>query len=123
MRIDKWLYYTRLYKTRGSAAQACVGGHVHVNGERVRASRDVTTDDVLDITKAHLHYRYTIVAHPVRRGPAAEARSCYVEDEAVARARQQDLALRKAARSSVPLTEGRPDRKTRRALVNRKQGM
>ena len=122
MRIDKWLFYTRLYKTRGLAAQACTGGHVHVNGDRVRPSREIRIGDVLDVTKAHLHYRYTVVAEPVRRGPAAEAQTCYAEDDAVASTRRQDIALRTAARTSTPLTDGRPDRKTRRALVNRKQG-
>lgn len=122
MRIDKWLFYTRLYKTRSLAGQACTGGHVAVNGERVRPSRDISKGDVLDITKAHLSFRYTVVAEPARRGPAREAVLCYEEDEAVRKKREADLALRNAARQAVPLTDGRPDRKTRRALVNRKQG-
>ncbi|MEL7539176.1 MAG: RNA-binding S4 domain-containing protein [Pseudomonadota bacterium] len=122
MRLDKWLFYTRVYKTRSLAAKACNGGLVHVNGERVRASRDLGAGDVLDISKGHLHYRYTVVSEPTRRGPASEARLCYSEDAAVAEQRDKDLALRKAARASTPTTQGRPDRKTRRALVSRKQG-
>ncbi|MEM1263970.1 MAG: RNA-binding S4 domain-containing protein [Pseudomonadota bacterium] len=122
MRVDKWLFYTRLYKTRALAAQACRGGLVHINGERVRPSRELAMGDCLDVSKAHLDFRYTVTLFPTRRGPAKEARQCYEEDQEVARRREHDVALRKAARTSTPLTDGRPDRKTRRALVNRKQG-
>ncbi len=122
MRIDKWLFFTRLYKTRTLAAKACNGGLVHVNGERVRSSRVITVGDVLDVSRGHLHYRFTVAGQPRRRGPASEARTFYTEDESVAEQRAVDEARRKAARSSQPLTAGRPDRQTRRALVNRKQG-
>lgn len=120
LRLDKWLYFTRQFKTRGLAAKACVGGKVQVNGERAKAARTVKVDDIIDLTRAPFRYRYTVTALPARRGPASEARECYVEDEVLRREREAHTAATRADRARTPRTAGRPDKHTRRVLRQRK---
>jgi ribosome-associated heat shock protein Hsp15 len=122
LRIDKWLYFTRFYKTRGLAAKAVRGGHVKINGSRAKPSSSVTPGDVLEITRDQLPWRIEAIAIPPRRGPAAEARQCYVENEEVAARRQDLLAGRRMDRLQMPRTDGRPDKRTRRKLRERRRG-
>lgn len=120
LRLDKWLYFTRQFKTRSLAAGACTGGKVHVNGERAKAARPVKAGDVIDLTRAPYRYRYTVIGVPARRGPAAEANACYVEDEALKSEREANVAATRADRLRTPRTKGRPDKHTRRVLRQRK---
>jgi ribosome-associated heat shock protein Hsp15 len=116
LRVDRWLWCTRFFKTRGAAAEAVRGGHVHVNRERVKPSRALRVGDVLDITRAREHFHVTVLGIPERRGPAREAATFYEEDPA-SRARRE--AAREALaldRRLAPSTDGRPDRRTRREL-------
>ena len=116
LRIDKWLFFTRFFKTRGQATSAVTGGHVTRNGERAKPATPVVPGDRLVITKDRYTYHIDVAATPTRRGPAPEARACYVEtDESIA-AREAQAASMKAARMAQPLTQGRPDKHTRRQL-------
>ncbi|MGB5246034.1 MAG: RNA-binding S4 domain-containing protein [Woeseia sp.] len=116
LRIDRWLWFTRFYKTRTLAAAAVVGGHVRINGERARAGQRVRPGDSIDIVKDQLPYALTVTGTPARRGPAAEARSCY-EESAAATARREALQQQiKSDRLQMPRTQGRPDKHTRRLL-------
>ena len=119
LRIDRWLWFTRFYKTRGLAARAVSGGHVRINGERAKRGSKVREGDVIDLVRDRLPYRLTAGPLPSRRGPADEARRSYVEDEAT---REQRLALQdgiRQDRQQMPRTDGRPDKRTRRMLRER----
>ncbi len=116
LRVDKWLYFARLYKTRSQAASACNGGRVQVNGERIKSSRPLRQGDILDISKGHERYRLTVLGTPARRGPAKEAQTFYEEDAKFRDARKELRLAMRAERAQMPMTVGRPDKKTRRAL-------
>jgi ribosome-associated heat shock protein Hsp15 len=114
LRIDKWLWCARFFKSRSLAQEAVEGGHVQVNGERVKASRQVRVGDRLRITRERERYEVEVTGIPVRRGPAPEARQHYHEtpesDAARAHARELD-------RLSAPVSNGRPDKRERRDLI------
>ncbi len=115
-RLDKWLWCTRFYKSRGLATEAVAGGRVKLNGERAKASRDVRLGDVVAITRDEETLEVVVTALPERRGSATVAQACYVE-EAASQARR--LALResrKLADQSRPRPDTRPDKRERRAL-------
>ncbi len=116
LRIDRWLWFARFYKTRSVAAKAVTGGHVKLNGERARSASRVREGDRLEIVKERLVWKLRVTAIPVRRGPAVEARRCYEEDEEARAAREQHLANLRQDRLAMPRTDGRPDKHTRRKL-------
>lgn len=120
MRIDRWLYYCRFFKTRSKATDAVAGGHVRLNGERVAPGRRVAVGDRIDLVRERLDYSFEVQAIPVRRGPAAEAQSCYLEDEASVRERQAKTEALRQDRRLMPRTDGRPDKRTRRKLRERR---
>ena len=115
MRVDRWLWWTRFYKTRGLAAEAVRGGHIKLGGERCKAARSIAVGDELSITKGEDTWRVTVVSLPSRRGPAAEAQACYSESSESIEARLARRAQRRSAASRAP-TSGRPDRRTRRLI-------
>jgi ribosome-associated heat shock protein Hsp15 len=119
LRIDKWLWFTRFFKTRNLATAAVRGGHVRVNGTRPKAGARVRPGDRLEIVRQQLRFVVTVTGIPERRGPADEARACYTEDEAVREQREADIAKLKSDRMQMPTTPGRPDKHTRRALRSR----
>ena len=119
LRIDKWLWCARFYKSRSQATAAVAGGLVHVNGERVKPSRAVHVDDRIEITRDELRFEVVIRGLPVRRGPAPEARTYYVETEASVAAREQQ---RERSRLAPPAPLGRPDKHARRILRDLRRG-
>jgi len=119
LRIDKWLWCARFYKSRSQATAAVAGGLVHVNGERVKPSRAVHVDDRIEITRDELRFEVVIRGLPVRRGPAPEARTYYVETEASVAAREQQ---RERSRLAPPAPVGRPDKHARRMLRDLRRG-
>jgi len=123
LRIDRWLWCARFYKTRSVAADAVKGGHVKVNGQRVKPAREVKIGDVLVITLGDVEREVTVAGIPLRRGPAPEAATCYVESEASI-ARRREAAERRAIERELlrAPTTGRPDKRTRRLLRARKAG-
>jgi ribosome-associated heat shock protein Hsp15 len=121
LRIDKWLYHCRLFKTRTLAAKAVTAGHVKVNGERPAPGRRVKVGDRIDLVRDRLPFALDVLALPARRGPAPAARACYGEDEEVALQREQQAAALSLDRQAMPTTEGRPDKRTRRLLRERKE--
>ena len=124
LRIDKWLWCARFFKSRSLAAEAVAGGKVHLNAQRVKPSRTVMAGDVLEITLGVEVATVKVTAIPVRRGPAAEARLCYEETpESLAR-RERYREQRRLAAMAAPQTDGRPDKRTRRELLrfHRRQG-
>jgi len=114
LRIDKWLWCARFFKSRGLAQQAVEGGHVQVNGERVKASRPLRVGDRLRITRDRERFEVDVTGIPARRGPAPEARQHYREtpESEAARAHARELD-----RLSAPVSAGRPDKRERRDLL------
>lgn len=119
LRIDRWLYYCRFFKTRGKASAAVDGGHVKVNGERAAPGKRVKSGDRVDMVRERLPYSFEILAIPGRRGPAPEAIACYREDEDTVSERETQAKVLRQDRRLMPKTEGRPDKKTRRKLIRR----
>ena len=119
LRLDRWLLYTRFFKSRSLAARAVAGGHVKRNGERADPGDRVRIGDGLEIVKGHERFVIEVMALPVRRGPATEARACYFESGHSMQERQSAAARLRADRLAMPRTPGRPDKKTRRLLRER----
>lgn len=120
LRIDKWLWCARFFKSRAQATQAVAGGRVHVNAERVKPSRLVHVNDRLEITREALRFEVIVTAIPVRRGPAAEAQGCYTETPASIAARERHKAHSRMVALAAP--PGRPDKHARRALRDLRRG-
>jgi ribosome-associated heat shock protein Hsp15 len=113
LRIDKWLWCARFFKSRAQATTAVAGGLVHVNDERVKPSRLVHIGDRIRITRDEMRIEVIVQGIPVRRGPAPEARMHYLETpESIAAGE----ARRAFARVAPPAPAGRPDKHERRAL-------
>lgn len=121
LRIDRWLYYCRFYKTRTKASAAVTGGHVRLNGERAASGTRVATGDRIELTRDRLDYSLEVIGIPARRGPAAEAQACYVEDAASIEERQARIEALRQDRLLMPRTDGRPDKRTR-ALLRERRG-
>jgi ribosome-associated heat shock protein Hsp15 len=113
LRIDKWLWFARFFKTRSQATVAVAGGLVHVNGERVKPARDVRLGDQLSITRDEQRFEVIVQGLPVRRGPAAEAQLAYQETPA---SLEQRARKREQLRLAPPAPDGRPDKHARREL-------
>jgi len=121
LRIDKWLWFTRFYKTRALAAKAVSGGHVRINGVRAKPSGNVAPGDVVDLLRDKLPYQLNIGELPTRRGPAATARTCYVEEDESVKRRESILTSIRTDRMQMPRTDGKPDKHTRRKLRERRR--
>jgi ribosome-associated heat shock protein Hsp15 len=115
LRVDKWLWFARFFKSRSQATDAVTGGLVHVNHERAKAARAIRAGDTLTITRGDNQFEVLVVSLPTRRGPAAEAQAAYREtEESAARRAKKQEQLRIAA----PAPDGKPDKYDRRALRN-----
>ncbi|HEX5420863.1 MAG TPA: RNA-binding S4 domain-containing protein [Gammaproteobacteria bacterium] len=123
LRIDRWLWCARFYKTRSAAAEAVKGGHVQVNGQRAKPAREVKIGDKLAILRDEIEYEVGVTAIPMRRGPASEAQACYAESETSIARRRAEAERRALAREAGGLapTAGRPDKRTRRLLRAKRQ--
>lgn len=95
VRIDKWLWAARFYKTRSLAAAAVTGGHVHVNGVRVKAARSVAVGDELRIVRNETEFVVIVLALSEKRGPAVVARTLYEETQESKVARETSVAERR----------------------------
>ncbi len=120
LRIDRWLYFCRFFKTRSKASAAVMGGHVRLNSERAAPGQRVKVGDKIDLVRERLDYSLTVTGIPARRGPAPEARQCYNEDEAAVVQREAKTAALRQDRLLMPTTAGRPDKRTRRKLRERR---
>ncbi len=121
VRIDKWLWSARFYKTRSLAAQAVSGGKVQLNGARVKPARALKVDDQLEIHKDGYEYQVRVIELAQKRGPARLARTWYEESDASIRKREQLREENRVLAASAPRPPGRPDKKARRHLRRLKQ--
>ncbi len=123
LRLDRWLWFARFYRTRSAATSAVQGGHVRINGEPARAASPVRVGDTILLKKLRLEYELTVTGIPLRRGPAREARACFEESaESVVR-REQRVSDLRTDRLQMPMTRGKPDKHTRRKLRDRNRGL
>jgi ribosome-associated heat shock protein Hsp15 len=116
VRVDKWLWAARFFKTRTLASDAVKGGLVQLNGSRVKASREVVAGDGLEITIGQT--RRTVVVRGVsgRRGPASVAQELYEETADSVAAREAQAAQRRLAAPPTFDLGGRPTKRDRRRL-------
>ncbi len=117
VRLDKWLWAARFFKTRSVARDAVSGGKVHLNGNRAKPGRSLNTGDELRIQRGEEEYTITVLDLSARRGPAPVARSLY-EESAENRSKREKLAEeRKLEYQKNATRERRPDKRQRRRLV------
>jgi ribosome-associated heat shock protein Hsp15 len=112
MRVDKWLWAARFFKTRTLAVAAIAAGHVSVNGERAKPAKELKPGDQVVVRRPPFEHTALVKALSDRRGPAAEAALLY-EETAESRARRTVLAAEMKS-LPVPRFKGRPTKKTRR---------
>jgi len=116
VRIDKWLWAARFFKTRSLAGKAVNGGHVHVDGQRVKPARPVQVGDQLQIRRGHLEFDVVVLGVSDRRGPATVARTLYEETEESIRRREQVALERRFMRPEGAAPTRRPDKRERRKI-------
>jgi len=114
MRIDKWLWAARFFKTRSLAQQAIASGRVKANDERIKPSYDLKVGDVLSVRSGESDWKLTVRALSDRRGPSVQARLLFDESESSRKERERRADLRRAEPAAA--RKGRPTKKDRRQL-------
>lgn len=117
VRIDKWLWAARFFKTRALAARACDLGRIQSNNQPAKPAREVHLGDLLQIkTEAH-EFEIEVLALSSIRGPAAVAQTLYRETDASRELRMKLIEDRKALKNFSPAPEGRPSKRDRRKII------
>jgi ribosome-associated heat shock protein Hsp15 len=122
VRIDKWLWAARFFKTRGLAATAVAGGRVHVNGERAKPSKLIRTGDVVELTKGTERWTVTVAQLAERRGSASLAQTLYTESDESRNKREQHALERRLTRAPGADLGARPTKQARRRLDALRRG-
>lgn len=122
MRIDKWLWAARFFKTRALAAKACDIGRIRSNELESKPARDVHAGDMLRIKNEGGEFHIEVLGVSDIRGPAAVAQTLYRETEESKIRRQQEAAERKAMQQYAPLPERRPSKRDRRRIIQFRGG-
>ncbi len=117
VRLDKWLWAARFFKTRALATDAINGGHVKVNGARPKPSRPLHLGEEITIRKGPCEFVVTVRELSTRRGPATEAARLYEESEASRAARERLAEEQRLRVASGPSPERRPDKRQRRHII------
>jgi ribosome-associated heat shock protein Hsp15 len=124
VRLDKWLWAARFYKTRSVAAEAVETGKVEVNGERAKRAKQLQVGDSLRIRLGPYHHIVVVRALSERRGPASVAATLYEETPDGKKAREAMQVQVKAAQSASGYESGRPTKKDRRDIEKlRRRGL
>jgi ribosome-associated heat shock protein Hsp15 len=122
VRLDKWLWAARFFKTRALAAKACELGRIESQGVTAKASREVRVGDLLSVRNDSGTFVVAVAGLSETRGPAAAAQALYQETEASREARAQEAEARKAMFAwEMPTTLSKPSKKERR-LIHRFKG-
>lgn len=122
VRVDKWLWAARFFKTRGAATEAVLGGHVQVNGVRVKPARDVAVGDRLEIRRAGQRWAVVVTGLAERRGPASVAAALYEETPESVAERERRRDERRLARPIGADLGERPTKRNRRRLDALRRG-
>jgi ribosome-associated heat shock protein Hsp15 len=117
VRMDKWLWAARFFKTRALAAKACELGRVQSGGQPAKAAREVRVGDMLQITNDGGHFEVEVLLLNDVRGPASVAQTLYRETEASRELRVKVAAERKALKQFEQLPAGRPSKRDRRRII------
>jgi ribosome-associated heat shock protein Hsp15 len=121
VRIDKWLWAARFFKTRSLASRACELGRIESNGLPTKPSREVRTGDLLQVKNDSGDFQVEVLALSDMRGPASVAQTLYRETEASRELRLKLAEERKGTTTFEGLREGKPSKRDRREL-NRVRG-
>ena len=121
VRMDKWLWAARFFKTRSLAARACELGRIESNGHQAKPSREVHVGDMLKVRNEAGEFQLNVLSLSEIRGPAAVAQTLYLETDASRELRLKLAQERKAMSHFEPLREGKPSKRDRRDL-NRLRG-
>ena len=116
LRVDKWLWAARFFKTRSIAKTAIEGGKVHLNGQRVKVSREITVGETLAIKQGWDEKEIVVLGLSAQRGPATVARELYEETAASIEKREREAQARKAAGGAVARPTQKPGKHQRKAL-------
>ncbi|PLW68667.1 RNA-binding S4 domain-containing protein [Pseudohalioglobus lutimaris] len=122
LRLDKWLWAARFFKTRSLAKAAIEGGKVHLGGHRVKVSREIAVGDTLHIRQGWDERIVEVRALSAQRRGAPEAQALYEETEQSLAKREADAAARKAAGGMIDRPATRPNKKQRRQIHRFKEG-
>jgi ribosome-associated heat shock protein Hsp15 len=117
VRIDKWLWAARFFKTRALAAKACELGRIQSNGQHAKPAREVRIGNMLRITNDGGDFEVEVLLLSDARGPASVAQTLYRETDASRELRQKVAAERKAMREFEELPAGRPSKRDRRHII------
>jgi ribosome-associated heat shock protein Hsp15 len=117
VRMDKWLWAARFFKTRALAAKACELGRVQFNGQIAKAAREVRIGDMLRITNGSGEFSIEVLLLSDVRGPAPVAQTLYRETEASKELRQKVAAEHRAMKQFEELPAGRPSKRNRRRII------
>ena len=117
VRMDKWLWAARFFKTRALAARACDLGRIHSNGIEAKPAREVRVGDKLQVRNDAGEFQIEVLELSSMRGPAAVAQKLYRESEASREARLKAAEEAKSMREFVPAPAGRPSKRDRRRII------
>ena len=117
VRIDKWLWAARFFKTRSLAARACELGRVQSNGQPAKPAREVRIGDMVQVTNDGGEFHVEVLQLSDVRGPASVAQTLYRETEASRELRVKVAAERKAMKQFEELPAGRPSKRDRRRII------
>ena len=124
VRIDKWLWAARFFKTRTLAARACELGRIRSNGQPAKAAREVRIGDMLLVTNEGGDFQVEVLLLSEVRGPASIAQTLYRETESSRELRAKIAAERKAMKQFEELPAGRPSKRDRRKIIQfRSEGL
>ncbi len=121
IRIDKWLWAARFFKTRSLASDAVERGRVRLNGDRCKPARNLRPGDLLDIDNGSTAWQIRVIALSGQRGPAPVAQALYEETEDSLRQREQRAEQRKVFSEPGKAIRGRPTKRDRR-MIDRSRG-
>jgi ribosome-associated heat shock protein Hsp15 len=116
MRLDKWLWAARFFKTRSLAQQAVAGGRVQLNGDRTKPAHEVKLNDMVIVRVGDRRWEVKVIALSDRRGPAEEARKLFQETEASRAEGERRNDLRRWGTEPAAALKGRPTKKDRRLI-------
>ena len=122
VRIDKWLWAARFFKTRGAATEAVLAWRIHLNGERVKPAKDVCVGDTVEVRKDDLQWTVAVTGVADKRGSAAIAATLYVETAESAALREQRAQERRLSRPLGADLGMRPTKQDRRRLEALRRG-